>query len=92
MSEGGTFKVGDKVTILRGKLMMNDRYDSSWCGSVLEVLAFSWPYCVVSERITKFGTKPKENRIALDMREYELGILDQAYIDALTLARQVPHD
>ena len=87
MSEDGTFKVGDKVTILRGKLMMNDRYDSSWCGSVLEVLAFSWPYCVVSERITKFGTKPKESRIALDMREYELGMLDQAYIDALSLEK-----
>ncbi len=89
--KGQAFDVGDKITVLRGLLCMNGIYDRSYNGSILEVKAFAWPYCVVHEVMSKHGFVDKRRAsFSLDLREYEVMKLTDEYMNALGAAEVAP--
>lgn len=86
MSEQTTFAVGDFVTVVRGVECLDGRHDRSYNGAILKVQAFSWPYCVVVEVVTKHGFKGGNRPFSLDLRDWELGAVDPEYIKAMVPA------
>lgn len=89
--DGQVFDVGDKITVLRGLLCTSGIYDRSYNGSILEVKAFVWPYCVVYEVMSKHGFVGKQRTsFSLDLREYVVMKLTDEYINALGHAEVAP--
>ncbi len=77
------FNVGEFVTVTRGKQLADSRYDSSYAGAVLQVLASSGPFLLVQEVRSKYGL-PSTSRIALHMGDWAIERLDPEYVEAMT--------
>lgn len=75
-------KVGDYVTVTKGKTCTTGYMDSSYSGALLEVLAVSEPFVLCRELVSKFCMKSTSHPV-LDMREWGLGKLEQKFIDAM---------
>ena len=80
--ESVSVNVGDYVTVTKGKIYSSGLTDSSYGGALLEVLAISGPFVLLREHVSKYGLKSSSHPI-LDMREWELGKLEQKFIDAI---------
>ena len=75
-------RTGQTLTALRNR----KSNDSSWVGSVLEVLAVDLPFVVVRETASRYGAGMGKRPFCIDTREYELATISSDYVNAMEAA------
>ena len=78
MTEKETISIGSHITVIQNTQRPDDR---SWCGAVLLVVAYDWPFYAVRE--LQFGHKPRDP-FPLDARRYEFKVLTPEYVSAMS--------